>query len=897
MIEAGKTLANPTKKPSLTPKAIIHQKFGDKACYKVEEVQDDSNQNGCPGLAILQKGPSLYRCTLELPETTVVSDTCRRKKDAEQSAAEKAIEKLGIQLKEYNPTKEEAWNDLAGRISFLFSNEFLPSLNPLGAHFRAALRREGHFKGCVPLSVLAIYDGKVSNICKYIDPMAESNSLLVMSLVLRAAAKLTDSVVISDKQLQRRNEYSLEILSSTNNESNLLESILIEVVIIPASIGKAVESVKLNFTAAGYYLDVIARELGMNEASDVIISRTIGKASSEMRIYSAAPKQLLCDQFEGTLNDRASYFAGQEIHGDAILASVGYTWRSTDLFHEAVSLRSYYRMLVNKIPSGAYKISRDAILAANLPLAFTTKSNWRGSFPRDILSTFCRFHYLSEPVFSTQSNSSDASLDLPGSRKKLKVTQSSKEEKTEAFSCEVKIYSKNQELILQCSPQETHRKQTDAVQIAALKVLSWLNMFFENPNVSSEKLNLLAENLDIHFTPRYFFKEFALCHSMHNNKAAENEPSLIDITGENSGATPSNGSLVCISYSVSLFREEDSIKESLESCKEFEFEIGNEAVLPYIESAVAQMAIGQSAYFQVDLPSDEFILAAAVDSGSALSLLSSRKCKMEYHITLLQVTEPLEERMEQAQFSPPLSKQRVEFAVQQIKESSAASLVDFGCGSGSLLDSLLSYPTSLEKIVGVDISLRALTKAAKLLHTKLNKLSESSSKIKYAVLYDGSITKFDSQLHGFDIATCLEVIEHMEEEEASLFGEVVLSFFRPKILIVSTPNYEYNVILQGCTTEDPDEKNQTQVCKFRNHDHKFEWTRAQFESWAADLAATHNYGLDFSGVGGAADVEPGFASQIAIFRRREDNLTNMESDNHYVPIWEWNRENIPPKEQ
>lgn len=50
-------------------------------------------------------------------------------------------------------------------------------------------------------------------------------------------------------------------------------------------------------------------------------------------------------------------------------------------------------------------------------------------------------------------------------------------------------------------------------------------------------------------------------------------------------------------------------------------------------------------------------------------------CKLEYTITLLQVTEPLEERMEKAQFSPPLSKQRVGFALQHIKESSAASLV------------------------------------------------------------------------------------------------------------------------------------------------------------------------------------------------------------------------------
>jgi len=42
---------------------------------------------------------------------------------------------------------------------------------------------------------------------------------------------------------------------------------------------------------------------------------------------------------------------------------------------------------------------------------------------------------------------------------------------------------------------------------------------------------------------------------------------------------------------------------------------------------------------------------------------------------LIKVAEPPEERMEQALFSPPLSKQRVEFAVQQIQESHATTLV------------------------------------------------------------------------------------------------------------------------------------------------------------------------------------------------------------------------------
>ena len=86
-----------SKKTSLTPKAIIYQRFGEQACYKVEEVQE-STQNECPVLAIPQKGPCLYRCCLQLPEFSVVSETFKKKKEAEQSAAEMALEKVLLML-------------------------------------------------------------------------------------------------------------------------------------------------------------------------------------------------------------------------------------------------------------------------------------------------------------------------------------------------------------------------------------------------------------------------------------------------------------------------------------------------------------------------------------------------------------------------------------------------------------------------------------------------------------------------------------------------------------------------------------------------------------------------------------------------------------------------------
>lgn len=68
----------------------------------------------------------------------------------------------------------------------------------------------------------------------------------------------------------------------------------------------------------------------------------------------------------------------------------------------------------------------------------------------------------------------------------------------------------------------------------------------------------------------------------------------------------------------------------------------------------------------------------------------------------------------------------------------------------------------------------------------------TSKPIKSVILYEGSITNFGSRLHGFNIGTCLEVIEHMDESQVYLFRDVALSCFRPRTLIISIPKFEYN---------------------------------------------------------------------------------------------------------
>ncbi|KAJ4806377.1 Small RNA methyltransferase [Rhynchospora pubera] len=898
------------KKQPATPKAIIHQKFGQKARYQVEEVADVA-ENLCPGLTIPQQTKIKYRCILELPDLTVSSGTFSRKKDAEQSAAQIAIEKLGIEANEQIPTPEGAFDELIARLNILFTDEFLLSTHPLVGHFRVALKREGSLFGLVPISAIAICDSKVNSICKFIDIHAESDPSLLLYLISKAA-KASTSLLTSDNGffIQKQNptlpEATEVLVSSQVCESKNVQT---EAVFIPVGLNEEVKGLKIDICEDGYFLDVIANILKTRDPSHILSSRTVGKASSEMRFYFSAPECLFSSlaknevvnatYFEAVVNKRASYISGQTIYGDAILANVGYTWRSSNLLCEDVSLCTYYRMLLGQLPDGYYKLSREAVLTAELP-SFYSRANWRGSLPKDLLSFFCRNHRLPQPIFCVQKvvflEDNDTTSD-----------------NTNFLRCEVKILSRSEEPLIVCSFPDTYRKESDAIQNSALKVLNWFKVYFRQLDLLENELHSfgIAPEESFKLYPKAILQEFSfwtsvfaksLCNYSKLNRILENRVVLSNIEGPDSGVIPSVGSVTSVSYEVRLLREgDDGEGYLLEKNEEFEFEVGSGAVTYPMEVCATQLSVDQSAKFTVVPPPRDVILASTSTDPSYLSDTHLENWRLEYEVKVLQVAAPMEERMETAFFSPPLSKQRVEFAVRHINQSHALSLVDFGCGSGSLLDSLLDHNTCLEKLVGVDISIRALTRAAKVLHQKLSNHCAMRACLKSAVLYDGSITDFDAQLYNFDIGTCIEVIEHMEEEQAQQFGDIALSKFCPKILIVSTPNYEYNPILQRSSLpnkeEDQEEGEKPGPCKFRNHDHKFEWTRCQFEKWANDLASKHGYSVEFSGVGGSGD-EPGFASQIAVFKRgllREGNngSRGMESLRRpYEILWEWcgNRE-------
>jgi 3' terminal RNA ribose 2'-O-methyltransferase Hen1 len=194
----------------------------------------------------------------------------------------------------------------------------------------------------------------------------------------------------------------------------------------------------------------------------------------------------------------------------------------------------------------------------------------------------------------------------------------------------------------------------------------------------------------------------------------------------------------------------------------------------------------------------------------------------------------------------PLAVARREAVLAALTEIGATRVLDLGCGAGALLSALLKDRRFTE-IVGADVSSRALELAARRL--RLDQLPERQQA--RITLWQSALTYRDDRLRGFDAAVLMEVIEHVDPHrlpalEASVFGAA-----RPGAVVVTTPNAEYNV-------------NYPDLTGLRHSDHRFEWTRAEFEAWASGVAATHGYSVTFRGVGDATEGE-GAPTQLALF--------------------------------
>lgn len=197
-----------------------------------------------------------------------------------------------------------------------------------------------------------------------------------------------------------------------------------------------------------------------------------------------------------------------------------------------------------------------------------------------------------------------------------------------------------------------------------------------------------------------------------------------------------------------------------------------------------------------------------------------------------------------------LNEERIATVVSVLKSVNAARVLDLGCGEGQLIQALLKDP-QVALVVGMDASVRSLETAARRL-----RLKEMHETIRARVqLLHGSLVYRDARLAGFDAAAVIEVIEHLDPSRLSSFERAVFEHARPTTVVVTTPNREHNVRFPTLPAGE-----------MRHRDHRFEWTRDEFQSWARAVAETHGYAVRFLPVG-REDPEVGPPTQLAIFTR------------------------------
>ena len=211
--------------------------------------------------------------------------------------------------------------------------------------------------------------------------------------------------------------------------------------------------------------------------------------------------------------------------------------------------------------------------------------------------------------------------------------------------------------------------------------------------------------------------------------------------------------------------------------------------------------------------------------------------------------EQAQDREEEAVEKPiSLHEQRLEAVLATLKEFGARRVLDLGCGEGKLLRHLFKDP-SFEEIVGLDVSHRALERARERL--RLDRLPErQQARIR---LLHGSLIYRDRRLAAFDAAAVVEVIEHLDPPRLAAFERVVFEHARPGAVVVTTPNQEYNALFETMPAG-----------AFRHRDHRFEWTRAEFQDWAQQVAERHAYTVRFAPIG-PEDPKRGAPTQMGVF--------------------------------
>ena len=188
-----------------------------------------------------------------------------------------------------------------------------------------------------------------------------------------------------------------------------------------------------------------------------------------------------------------------------------------------------------------------------------------------------------------------------------------------------------------------------------------------------------------------------------------------------------------------------------------------------------------------------------------------------------------------------LNDTRYDTIAAQVKQLEPRIVIDMGAGEGKLTERLAQLP--MQTLYAVDPSNKALAKMA----TRFR----DQHYITTPTIEWGSLYYEDPRFAEADIFILCEVIEHINEERLASIMQLITKRYKPKHLIVTTPNAEYNAVYE--------------LQSMRHDDHRFEWTRDEFRTWCETL---QGYSFTLHPIG---DVHPlyGSPTQMAVFSRRE----------------------------